>query len=278
MTKLFNDAPVAAPDKSADFHGGHWYSHNENGWFPLYEPGKNFTLREARKVAKEGRVAVPSVTTYFKVLHKQTLVDWLIGQHLDVALRTPVAQFNNTEEWKDHVCNVASNSSKGAADLGTSIHAAIEQAVGGEDYDASMESYVAPVMAKRAELGLQSMAQEKAVGSLKYGYGGKVDDICAGTTIVDYKSRKSRKAKVASYSTDEIQTAAYGFAHFGNDFFKHGRGLIFGISTTEPGVITVHEFTGPALVPAFEAFLGLMQVWRFEHTFDPRIAGTGVKQ
>jgi len=269
---LFTDAPVAAPDKSADFVGSHYYGHEPGrGWFPLYEPGKNFTLREARKVQKEGRVVVPSVTTYFKVLHKQMLVDWLIGQHLDVALRTPVAQFNNTEEWKDHVCNVASNSSRGAADLGTNIHAAIEAAVGGQDYAADMEAYVAPVLAKRAELGLSSVAQERPVGSLKYGYGGKVDDICTGLTIVDYKSRKSRKAKVASYSTDKIQLAAYGFAEHSNEFFKSGRGVIFGISTTEPGVITVHEFSGPELVPAFEAFLGLMQVWRFENNFDPRV-------
>lgn len=266
------EAPPAAPDKSADFTGSHWYGHEQpQGWFPLYAPGKNFTLREARKVQKEGKVCVPSVTTYFKVLHKQMLVDWLIGQHLDVALRTPVAQFANTEEWKEHVQNVASNSSRGAADLGTSIHAGIELAVGGQDYAADMRQYVERVLEERAKLGLKSVAQEKAVGSLKYGYGGKVDDICTDLTIVDYKSRKSRKAKVASYSTDKLQTAAYGFAHFGNDFFKYGRGLIFGISTTEPGVVTVHEFTGAELVPAFEAFLGLMQVWRFENNFDPRV-------
>jgi hypothetical protein len=188
MSTLNQDAPVASPDKSTDFTGGHWYGHEQpQGWFPLYAPGKNFTLREARKVQKEGKVCVPSVTTYFKVLHKQMLVDWLIGQHLDVALRTPVAQFANTEEWKEHVQNVASNSSRGAADLGTSIHAAIELAVGGQDYAADMRQYVEPVLAERARLGLTSVAQEKAVGSLKYGYGGKVDDICTDLTIVDYK-------------------------------------------------------------------------------------------
>ena len=279
MSTLFTEAPALKADKSADFVGSHYYSYEPaKGWFPLYEPGKNFTLREARKVHKEGKVVVPSVTTYFKVLHKQNLVDWLIGQHLDVALRTPVAQFNNTEEWKDHVCNVASNSSKGAADLGTKIHANIEAAVGGKDYDADMAQYVEPVLAKRAELGLQSVAQEKSVGSLKYGYGGKVDDLCTGLTVVDYKSRKGRKGKVASYSTDELQGAAYGFCEYGNEFFRNGKFYVFGISTTEPGVITVHEFAGKDLVPAFEAFLGLMQVWRFENNFDPRIAGTGVKQ
>ena len=278
MSTLFTEAPAAAPEKSAEFHGGHWYSHNESGWFPLYEPGKNFTLREARKVQKDGRVVMPSVTTYHKVLHKQNLVDWLIGQNLDVALRTPVAQFNTTDEWKDHVISTASNASRGAMDLGTNIHANIESAVKGEDYDAAMEVYVAPTMRERERLGLRSVAQEKCIGSLKYGYAGRCDDICEGLTLVDYKSRSSRKGKVGSYSTDETQLAAYGFAEFGNDFFKHGRGIIFGISTKEPGVVTVHEFAGKDLVPAFEAFLGLMQVWRFENNFDPRIAGTGVKQ
>ncbi len=266
------EAPPAAPDKSADFHGSHWYSYQpDKNWFPLYEPGKTFTLREARKVQKEGRIAVPSVTGYFKVLHKQNLVDWLIGQHLDVALTTPVAQFNTTDEWKEHVSNVASNSSRVAMDLGTRIHAAIERAVKRWDYEADMEPYVSIVMAKRRELGLVSVAQEKCVGSLKYGYAGRCDDLCTDLTVVDYKSRKSRKGKVGSYSTDEIQLSAYGFAEFGNAFFKAGRGIIFGISTNEPGVVTTHEFKGPELVPAFEAFLGLMQVWRFENNFDPRV-------
>lgn len=266
---LNEQAPAAVAEKTTI--GGHWYSHDDaRGWFPLYEPGKNFTLREARKVAESGAVAVPSVTTYFKVLHKQMLVDWMIDQHLNVALKTPRSEFANDEQWKDHVCNVAGNSSKGAMDLGTQIHSAIELAVGGKDYPAEMDVYVQPVMKERERMGLKSVAQEKCTGSLKYGYGGRVDDICEGRVIVDYKSRKSRKGKVASYSTDKIQTASYGFAEFDNPFFRSGRGIIFGISTSEPGVITVHEFDGKELIAAFEAFLGLMQVWRFENNFDPR--------
>lgn len=271
---LNEQAPAAVAQK-AQTAGGHWYSHDDaRGWFPLYEPGKNYTLRDARKLKETGAVVVPSVTTYFKVLHKQMLVDWLIGQHLDVALKTPRSEFANDEQWKEHVSSIADNSSKGAADLGTRIHEAIELAVGGKDYPADMDVYVTAVMNERERLGLKSIAQEKCVGSLKYGYGGRVDDICEGNVIVDYKSRKSRKGKVASYSTDRIQTASYGFAELNNPFFSSGRGLIFGISTTEPGIITVHEFTGKELVAAFEAFLGLMQVWRFENNFDPRKATT----
>lgn len=267
---LNEQAPAAVAQK-AQTAGGHWYSHDDaRGWFPLYEPGKNYTLRDARKLKETGAVVVPSVTTYFNVLHKQMLVDWLIGQHLDVALKTARSEFANDEQWKEHVSSIADNSSKGAMDLGTRIHTAYELAVGGGDYEAELDVYVQPALREREKLGLKMIAQEICLGSLKYGYGGRTDELCDGMTVVDVKSRKSRKAKVGSYSTDEMQLAAYGFAKWGNEFFRSGRGVILGLSTSEPGVITAHIFTGPELVPAFEAFLGLMQVWRFENNFDPR--------
>jgi hypothetical protein len=272
MNTLNESAPPAAPDKSKDFSGGHYYGHTQDrGWFPLYEPGKNFTLREARKIVASGGVAVPSTTTVFKLMHKQPLIDWLINQHLDVALRTPVAQFANVDEWKEHVSNVASNSSQGAMDLGTRIHAAYENAVAGRDYEADMEQYISPIMQERQKHGLKMVAQEICVGSLRHGYAGRMDEKCEGLTVNDLKSRKSRKGKVGSYSTDRMQLASYGYAAFGNDFFKSGRGFITGVSTNEPGVVTIHEFAGPELVPSFEAFLGLLQLYRHENNFDPRV-------
>lgn len=266
-------APPAKADRSAEAIGGHWYAHEESkGWFPLYKEGGTFTLREARKVKLEGGIVVPSVTTIFKLLYKKQLVDWMKGNVAKAALDTSRQDFGTDEDYIDFVLSKAENASFGAADLGSRIHKAIENCIGGLDYDASLAPYVDAVNGELAKLGLSAPVSESCAGSLKYGYAGRVDLSSAGElAVVDFKSRKSKGKKVGSYDTDQMQLAAYGFALFGNPFFKSGKGYIYAVSTTQPGLITVHEFTGPSLVPAFEAFLGLCHAWRFINNFDPRV-------
>ena len=131
--------------------------------------------------------------------------------------------------------------------------------------------FVKPVVAARAELGIVTTGIEQCCGSLRYGYAGKCDEHAEGMTILDYKSRKStgKTPKVGCYSTDKMQLAAYGFSKFQSDFFLDGRGIIMGISTSQPGIVTPHVFTGAELRPAFDAFLALCAVWRFENKFNP---------
>ena len=57
----------------------------------------------------------------------------------------------------------------------------------------------------------------------------------------------------------------------GNDFFKQGSGEIWGISTSEPGLLTVTSKTGPELVADFQCFLALTTVWQHMNNFDPRV-------
>jgi len=272
MITLNQDAPAAKPAGRSD--SSHFYGWNEKaGWYPLYTPEKNYTLREARKDQAAGVVAVPSVTTYFKCLNKQQLLDWKMEQVANACYDDQEARSWERDEYVQAMVARADNASRPAADLGTAIHAAIELAIADKDYEAGMDQYVQPVMKARAELGIKSLGVETCCGSLGLGYGGKCDEYAEGFTIVDLKSRKSKPAKqpkVASYSTDRLQTASYGYALFGNDFFTKGRGIILGISTTVPGLVTAHEFTGAELADAFDAFIGLTKVWRFENSFDPR--------
>ncbi len=280
VATLFTPAPAAvAPAGSGDFKGGHYYGQDDAGnWIPLYAPGKNFTLREARKLHADGKVAAPSVTTYMGTIAKPQLDQW---KQENVAKACWAQHFASTiwhgeDEWVYAALATASGASKGAMDLGTQIHGAIENFVGGVDYDADMQVYVDAVAKERTRLGITKSYPEISIGSLKYGYAGRCDDHTDDLLILDYKSRKSTgKKKVASYETDSVQLAAYGFARFGNEFFKSGRGAIFAISTTEPGLVTVHEWTGAALVQPFEAFLAMTAVWRFTNNFDPRRSITG---
>lgn len=271
------DAPIAAPASTSD--SSHWYQYADGAWSPLYTPEKNYTLREARKDKAAGLVVVPSVTTIFKVLAKPQLVKWQMEQAAlamyELACnsdsRTP-GRFDSREEMVETALNTAGNASKGAMDLGTKIHAAIEDALAGRDWGAEMDAYVRPVLQKRADMGIKQSVQEQCVGSIKYGYAGRGDDRSDSTkTFRDYKSRKSKGKKVPTYETDFVQLAAYGFAAWGNEFFRTGTAELWGISTSEPGLLTVATKTGPELVPDFECFLALTNVWRRLNDFDARV-------
>jgi len=265
------DAPIAASKGTSD--SSHWYSFTDGQWLPLYTPEKNYTLREARKDQAAGKVVVPSVTTIFKVLAKPSLDKWKSEQvAMACWLMAPNHHNYDPAGWVDEALATANNASKGAMDLGTRIHQAIEDCIAGRDYPADLAIYVCPVMAKRAELGIRWSEVEQCVGSAKYGYAGRCDDNSDDTfTVRDIKSRKSKGKKVPVYETDPIQLAAYGYAKWGNEFFTKGRGEIWGISTSEPGLLTVHTYTGPELVKAFSVFLALLQTWVYINDFNPAV-------
>lgn len=276
MSTLLQEAPAAKAEKAQE--SSHWYEYTKGEWQPLYTPEKSFTLREARKATKEGRRVVPSVTTYFKALHKQNLVDWKVEAALKVAAsRAWELVANNelkTEAWIEAVAAEASHSSRGAMDLGTNIHTAIEQATAGQDYDAAMQVYVEPAMAVRRAEGLVSVSVEECVGSVERGYAGRCDEFFAGMIVGDNKSRKTRPGKkVATYETDACQLAAYGYAKFGGAFFEDASdrgGVIFVISTSEPGRVEPVWFTRAELYEAWLGFESLTGVWRYINAFDPR--------
>lgn len=271
MNTLNQDAPAAVAEKSGDFTSSHWYEYNAQGWVPLYEPGKSFTLREARKLHAQGRIVVPSVTTIFGVMAKPQLDKW---KQENVAkacweMRND-AIYTNVEAWMDVAVANASGASKGAMDLGTRIHQAAEDYIAGREYDATLAPYVEAIAAKRAEMGITHSVTEQCMGSARWGYAGRCDDHSPqGMVVRDLKSRKSKGKKVPCYETDPLQLAAYGAARWGNTFFQSGKGEIWGLSTSDPGLITVHEFTGADLVPAFECFLSLVKVWQHISNFKP---------
>ena len=275
MTTIMQEAPAAKAEKAQE--SSHWYSHDAGVWSPLYTPEKSFTLREARKAQKEGRTVVPSVTTYFKALNKPSLSDWKIENAVKLAYdkSTSAIKFSR-EEWVDSIVSEASNSSRGAMNLGTDIHTAIEQAIAGQDYNSDMHVYVQPAIACRKAEGLVSLSVEECVGNTQEGYAGRCDEFFHGMLVGDNKSRKTTKGKkVATYETDGLQLAAYGFAKWGFDFFDTGTsedraGVIFVISTSEPGRVEPVWFSRGELREAFMGFRYLTGLWRYLNNFDPR--------
>jgi len=273
------DAPIAA--SKGDHGDGHFYGYTKDrGWFPLYNEGGTFGMREARKLHEAGQIAMPSATGYIKCLNKPHLTDWQMEEAAK-AMFDLVADGGYGEKHKpdmvEQAMETARNVSKPSMDLGTSIHAQVERAIKGEDYDAKYQVYVDSVMKELEAVGMSGCQAELCTGSLKYGIGGKIDMSHDATlSIGDLKTRGSHRinkvkpSKVPYYESDLMQTACYGYCRYGNAFFISGRAVIFGASTLIPGLVTPHVFTGKELVPAFEAFLALTSVWRFTHNCDPR--------
>jgi hypothetical protein len=272
MVATMNAAPNAtASRKDGENAGSHWYEYRAGHTSPLYKEGGVVTLREARKYKTDGKVVLPSVTTIFKCLHKQMLVDWLMGQAAVAATKFDRSAFSSESDWLDAVLGAANNSSRGAMDLGTRIHKAIELGLEGGEYDADMEVYAKPTFAKLEEIKFKLVAQEICVANPKVGYAGRCD-LLGEMEVLDAKSRKTTPGrKVRGYGTDLMQLLAYGVAHYGPDFLTQGVCRNVVISTTEPGRVEIITHDPNDYARAWDAFLGLTAVWRFESNFDPRI-------
>jgi hypothetical protein len=271
------DAPIQA--SKPDHGDGHFYGYTKDrGWFPLYNEGGTFGMREARKLHEAGQIAMPSATGYIKCLNKPHLTDWMMEEVAKACWRIGRKAMGDDEnEFVTAALEVARNVSKPSMELGTAVHAQVERAIKGEDYDAQYQVYVDSVMKELEAAGMSGCQAELCTGSLKYGIGGKIDmSHDASRTIGDLKTRGSHRvnkvkpSKVPYYESDLMQTACYGYCRYGNAFFTSGRAVIFGASTLIPGLVTPHVFTGKELVPAFEAFLALTAVWRYTHNCDPR--------
>lgn len=272
MVATMNAAPNAtASRKDSENAGSHWYEYNAGHTSPLYREGGVVSLREARKYKAEGKTVLPSVTTIFKCLHKQMLVDWLMGQAATAALKVDRAQFATESDWLDAVMSLANNASRGAMDLGTRIHKAIELGLEGGDYEADMEVYVKPTFAALDKIGFKLVAQEICVAEPAIGYAGRCD-LLGEMEVLDAKSRKTTPGrKVRGYGTDLMQLLAYGYAYYGPSFLDMGICRNVVISTTEPGRVEIITHDQSDFHKAWDAFLGLTAVWRFENNFDPRI-------
>lgn len=282
MSTLNESAPPATADTSSSKADGHYYEYiaDTKKWVPLYVEGGTVKLSNAREWQAAGRLVVPSVTGILSVMRKYSIEDYGKKQAAKAALRNPRDQFATEEEWLDKVLAEADGASRGAMDLGTRVHGAVESFLLGKDYNADMQQYVNGIVAAMNEHGVHSdPSPEECAGSLRYGVAGKFDIVHRGTTTVcDIKTRghklnKKKPSRVPYYETDTMQVAAGGYFIFGNRFFTEGRGIIFGTSTIQPGLVTAHVFTGPELVEAFSTFIALTQVWRFVNNADFRVKG-----
>ena len=257
-------------NKADNIGGGHWYTPDG---VPAYTMKKKdggdrkTTLRDARK-----HMLVPSVTTVFGIMAKPALDRWKTMKTIDAALST---ERNDNEDDKSYYNRILSRSNQEtseAANLGTRIHDAIDQAFDGIPVPEDLLQYVSPTMLYLHDLELKNITREKVVVNNKEGYGGRVDLLAEygkGNIIIDFKTRKSKEGeKMTPYEFQPTQIAAYAMAAFGTLDNCWGANLY--ISTTEAGRIETCVYEPEMLKKEYETFLNMTSLWRYIKNFDPR--------
>jgi len=253
----------------------HWYSQSGE---PAHRVSKKTgdgdratTITDARRLG-----LLPSVTNVLGVLSKPQLEKWKMRQVALASLRVqPKAQEEPAEYFAERVIDEAFQQVEDAADLGTKIHSALEQGLGGESYNDEMAVYVEPVFRWKAEKRIEFTARELVVVNTEGGYAGKCDVFFTygkgGMGILDFKTKKTEPGKVPdAYPEFGMQLAAYAAIRFGVEALPNVLAANVVISTTEPGRMEIvkHENL-PAL---YRCFMNACEVWRFLKGYDPRLA------
>jgi len=226
------------------------------------------TLRDAKKLG-----LIPSVTTIFQILAKPELDKWKQRQVLLASMTLPRAQDESDDSWMERVMVDAFVQVDDAADLGTRVHAALENHLQGKPYDQSLKKYVEATVGWIKANGVSFLEHEIRVIDAETGYAGTTDAVIKvegreGTGILDFKTRKSKpEYPMSPWSTEPMQIAAYGYA-------KRDIGIRYGvnvfISTTEEGRVEACWYEKSQLEAEMEAFRCVVKTWQHFKGYTPQ--------
>jgi len=257
----------------------HWYSLDGK---PVHtQPTKDgegqrpTTLRDARKL-----MLLPSVTSIIGILDKPQLTRWKMREVAKAAINVPPPQGEEPlERFADRAIEAAMNQVGDAAELGSKIHAAIEDLLRGsaEEPAEELRPYVKPVLQWMRSVGVKVTHSEIVLVNAVHGFAGRVDalftwgDGFGKLGILDFKTKKTKpEEKVEAYDEHTLQLAAYAATHYGAEHLQHVVAANLFISSTEPGRLEVVKHDKEKLVAAYEAFTQMCQIWRFRKGYDPR--------
>lgn len=259
---------------------GHWY-HADGRPQHTVENKKGddvraTTLADARKLH-----LFPSVTSVLSIFSKPQLETWKMRQ-VAVAARSSDADARwaattddqeSKNSYADQVIAASQQQVVDAADLGSKIHACLELALKGEEWNQELAVYVQPVLDWWQQVGIRPEALEKVLVNTEVGFAGCVDVLFRygknGKGILDYKTRKTKPGeKVTAYDGQDMQLAAYAGTYWGEEALKDVLAANIFISTTEPGRFEVVKHTN--MPEAWQAFKAACALWQFQKKYDPR--------
>lgn len=224
---------------------------------------------------------LPSVTNVLGVIAKPELDTWKQKQVAAACLSNPKQEDESEEYWVKRVLEEAKKPVIEAADLGSKIHEALDQALDGQTVSEDIAPYIEPVLTWFTGLGIEVVAREIVLVNPVEGYAGRVDLLFKygknGIGVCDWKSRKTEPGKdITPYSGQGEQLAAYAAAYWGEARLHDVLLANIYISTTEPGRYHVHKYvTEEGTSDAselYECFRAACRIWRRAKGYDPRRA------
>lgn len=220
------------------------------------------TIADARKLG-----LYPSVTQILRCLAKPQLTDWLIRTAVTAAVTTPRQEGEGLDAFVDRVlARDAQDESTKAKDMGSEIHAAIEEAIAGRLVAPVYKPYVDAALEAMKPLGGVVCSEKVLVHPL--GFAGRTDAILQGQNIsvLDFKTGKKLPTKSA-WPEHRLQVAAYA-ASLGNTGEQRIQTAVLYISTVEPGKVAL--FTQLDWVEDWSVFQSVFRCWCYLNSYQPK--------
>jgi len=263
----------------------HWYTkdgkacHTQPTKKGAKNPFRPTNIKDAKALG-----LLPSVSAYTKMLAAPGLERWKMAKVAETCFANPPHPGEDMDGYIRNMLEKSKEDGKGAADLGTLIHASIEALLKGNEYEDVvnyadgqhfwLSDMVEPAFAKIEELGLVIKSAETVLVNESEGYAGTTDVVHTshlGRGILDWKSKRTKKDEpIYPSETHPMQIAAYFVAAFDDSQFDDPYCMNVYISTTEPGRVDVVRYDRDTLVEAYKDFLCLTRLWRSQNNYDPR--------
>jgi hypothetical protein len=264
----------------------HWYTkdgkacHTQPTKKGAKNPFRPTNIKDAKALG-----LLPSVSAYTKMLAAPGLERWKMAKVAETCFANPPHPGEDMDGYIRNMLEKSKEDGKGAADLGTLIHASIEALLDGNEYENKVVEYgegqscllsdmVDPAFAKIGELDITIESTETVLVNQAEGYAGTTDVAhrsSRGKGILDWKSKRTKKDEpIYPSETHPMQIAAYFVAAFNDSQFDDPYCMNVYISTTEPGRVDVVRYDRDTLVEAYKDFLCLTRLWRSQNNYDPR--------
>jgi len=240
----------------------HWYDKTgEAAYTVVGSNGKerNTNLKDARKHGY-----VPSVTTILGVAAKPPLENWKINQAITAALTLKKNKDESDSQFfyrcKEHSKSIG----KKAAEMGTTIHAMIEQGFsGGKETKPYMviKEYLDKIFPDEKWIAEDSFCA-------KEGYGGKIDLYSESGIFVDFKTKDNLDGKKGSnlvFNEHGMQLSAYAE---GCGFTDPERVSIF-VDRKDTGLIVPYKWDKDTHPKHLQMFKSLLTYWKLFKNYDP---------
>lgn len=214
------------------------------------------TLRDAKKMG-----LLPSVTTIIKAAANPGLEAWKLNQMMLAALTLPRSPDEPELSFISRVQADSREQARKAADRGTQVHSAIERFFDGQIEATSLPYLEAVYKQVDKHFGTMTWAVEKSFGS-ELGFGGKIDLHSADGegVVIDFKTKEFTSEsldKAKGFDEHVMQLAAY---RMGLKLPKARCANLF-VSTVEPGLVVVREWSEEELERGWNMFSSLKDYW-----------------